>query len=177
MCCVITCICHSFVTTHLDCLSTKVTVVQFHSFQCFYHLVSRAKIETITEMFRGQDADRLISDGCHRKPDFVLDCIDDINTKAELISYCLRKNLKIITSMGAGGKSDPTKLRIGSLSDCVKDPLASKIKWKLKKLNVENYDDVTTIYSCEKPICNLLALDDEQAVTPQDYGTADYLRV
>ena len=128
-------------------------------------------------MFRGIDADRLISEGSSRTPDFVLDCIDDVNTKAELISYCLKKNLKIITSMGAGGKSDPTKLRIGSLSDCVRDPLASKIKWKLKKLNVDSYDNVTTIYSCEKPICNLLELDDEQVAAPQDYGTADYLRV
>ena len=128
-------------------------------------------------MFRGENAERLISEGGPRNPDFVLDCIDDVNTKAELISYCLQKKLKIITSMGAGGKSDPTKLRIGSLSDCVKDPLASKIKWKLKKLNVDNYESVTTIYSCEKPICNLLELDDEQAAAPQDYGTADYLRV
>jgi tRNA A37 threonylcarbamoyladenosine dehydratase len=34
----------------------------------------------------------------------------------------------VITSMGAGGKSDPTRLRIGTLADCVKDPLASKVK-------------------------------------------------
>ena len=91
----------------------------------------------------------------------MLDCIDDVNTKAELIAYCIKNDLPIITSMGAGGKADPTRIRIGSLSDCVKDPLASKIKWKLKKHDISP-DKVHTVYSCEKPVCNLLPLDDSQ---------------
>ena len=137
-------------------------------------VVPWASIESFPEMFRAADADRLISSG--RRPDFVLDCIDDVNTKAELIAYCQKNGLRVITSMGAGGKCDPTKIRIGTLSDCVKDPLASKIKWKLKKFEVKS-DDVVTIYSCEKPVCNLLPLDDEQAESPKEYGTADYLRL
>ena len=39
--------------------------------------------------------------------------------------------------MGAGGKADPTRLRISALADCINDPLASKIKWKLKKHEVD----------------------------------------
>ena len=90
-------------------------------------VVPWANIESKVEMFKGPDASRLLLiDG--NPPDIVLDCIDDVNTKAELIAYCIDHNIKVITSMGAGGKSDPTKLRIGMLSDCVNDPLASKIK-------------------------------------------------
>jgi tRNA A37 threonylcarbamoyladenosine dehydratase len=48
--------------------------------------------------FSGEHADRLLSGS----PDYVLDCIDDVNTKAELLAYCLKKGLRVLTSMGAG---------------------------------------------------------------------------
>ncbi|RYH06295.1 tRNA threonylcarbamoyladenosine dehydratase [archaeon] len=110
------------------------------------------------------------------QPDFVIDCIDDVNTKAELIAYCKQHNIAVLTSMGAGGKADPTRLRIAPLSDCINDPLCQKIKWKLKKYNVLP-DDVLSVFSIEKPICNLLPLDEEQRANPQDFGTVDYLRL
>lgn len=78
--------------------------------------------------------------------------------------------------MGAGGKSDPTKIRIGSLSDCVNDPLASKIKWKLKKFNVSP-DDVMTVFSAEKPVKDLLPLSDEQYASPEKYGAVENMRL
>ncbi len=55
-------------------------------------------VEAVPEMFRLQDADRLLEGA----PDYVLDCIDDVNTKAELIAYCTKHGIKILTSMGAG---------------------------------------------------------------------------
>lgn len=78
--------------------------------------------------------------------------------------------------MYAGAKADPTKLRIGKLTDCMKDPLASKIKWKLKKHDVA-VEDVTTVFSVEKPACNLVPLSDEQKAAPQDFGAVDYFRL
>lgn len=77
---------------------------------------------------------------------------------------------------GAGAKADPTKVRIGKLTDCVKDPLASKIKWKLKKHGVD-IEEITTVFSVEKPSCNLVPLSDEQKAAPQDYGAVDYFRL
>lgn len=78
-------------------------------------IVPWCQCEAITEMFRIEEADRLLQG----HPSMVIDCIDDVSTKAELIAYCLQNKLPIITSMGAGGKSDPTKLRISALSDCI----------------------------------------------------------
>ena len=46
-------------------------------------------------------------------PTYVLDCIDDIQTKSELLSYCKDQNLRVICSLGAGLKADPTRLCIG----------------------------------------------------------------
>jgi tRNA A37 threonylcarbamoyladenosine dehydratase len=135
-------------------------------------VVPWCNITAITEMFRAVDADRLLEGN----PDYVLDCIDDVNTKAELIAYCVNKNIKVFTSMGAGAKADPTKLRIATLVNCIHDPLASKIKWKLKKHSISP-DDVMCIFSIENPKANLLPLDDEQKQNPQDYGVVDYLRL
>lgn len=140
-------------------------------------IVPWCNIENITEMFVADNAERLLTQGI--EPIFVLDCIDDVNTKAELLHFCKQKSLKVITSMGAGGKSDPTKLCIGTLGDVVKDPLASKMKWKLKKLGLtsDDIDDIMTVYSAEKPQVELLPLSDEQHGNPQDFGAVEYLRL
>ena len=130
------------------------------------------RVDSVVEMFKGTEANRLLQGS----PTFVLDCIDDVTTKAELIAYCLKNDLRVITSMGAGGKADPTRLRVSPLSDCMNDPLASKIKWKLKKHGV-SAEEVMSVFSIEKPTVDLLPLDAEQAANPQDFGTMDYLRV
>lgn len=125
-------------------------------------IVPWCKIEDMNSFFSMKDADQLLAG----TPTFVLDCIDDVNTKAELIAYCLQRQLPVLTSMGAGGKADPTRLRIAPLSDCINDPLAQKIKWKLKKHNV-SAEQVLSIFSVEKPVVNLLSLDEEQKNAPQ----------
>jgi tRNA A37 threonylcarbamoyladenosine dehydratase len=125
-------------------------------------VVPWCNIEAHTEMFKQENAERLLEGS----PNIVLDCIDDISTKAELIAYCMKNNIKVLTSMGAGGKADPTRLRISTLSDCINDPLASKIKWKLKKHNVDP-EHVMSIFSVEKPICDLMPLEEEQKLNPQ----------
>ncbi len=151
-------------------------------------IVPWCKIEAITQMFRGSEACALLADN----PDFVLDCIDDVSTKAELIAYCLQNKIQVLTSMGAGGKADPTRLRVAPLTDCINDPLASKIKWKLKKHAVAA-EDVMCVFSAEKPRCDLLPLDEDQRLAPQvlkffkicilndiftqDYGSVDYVRL
>lgn len=90
----------------------------------FKSIVPWCEVEAVTEMFRADSAPELLGG----QPDYVLDCIDDVKTKAELLAYCTKHGIKVLTSMGAGGKSDPTRLRIGTLADCVKDPLASKVR-------------------------------------------------
>ncbi len=52
-------------------------------------------------------------------PDFVLDCIDDVKTKCELLAYCVKNKIRVMASMGAGAKADPTRLHIGDISDAI----------------------------------------------------------
>lgn len=57
-------------------------------------------------------------------PDFVLDCIDNLDTKAELIAYCCKNKIRVIASMGAGAKADPSRVQIADISETFEDPLA-----------------------------------------------------
>ena len=131
------------------------------------------QIEVINDMFRESNASSLLQGD----PAYVLDCIDDISTKAALIAYCTKNHIRVLTAMGAGGKADPTRIKIGTLKDCVRDPLASKIKWKLYKFHSIVPEDVIAVYSSEKPVVDLLPLTDEQKENPQEFGAVDYLRL
>jgi tRNA A37 threonylcarbamoyladenosine dehydratase len=49
-------------------------------------------------------------------PDFIVDCIDNIVTKTDLLEYCYKNKLRVICSGGAGMKADPTKIQIRDIS-------------------------------------------------------------
>ena len=51
--------------------------------------------------------------------DFVLDCIDDVKTKCDLLGYCVQHKIRVMTAMGAGAKADPTRIHIGDISDSI----------------------------------------------------------
>ena len=50
-------------------------------------------------------------------PDLVIDCIDDIETKVELIRYCVEKGIEIISSGGAGMRADPTRIQMRDIAE------------------------------------------------------------
>lgn len=50
-------------------------------------------------------------------PDFVVDAIDNINTKIDLMKYCYDRKLNVISSMGAGAKADPSRIQIADISE------------------------------------------------------------
>lgn len=64
--------------------------------------------------------------------DYVIDAIDSIRHKAAMIYYCRRNKIPIITTGGAGGLTDPTHIQIVDLSRTYNDPLASKVRAKLR---------------------------------------------
>ena len=84
------------------------------------------------------------------KIDFVIDACDTISTKILLIEECLKRNIKIISSMGMGKKIDPTKLKITDIRKTSYDKIAKVIRKKLKEDKV--YGKVPVIYSDEVPI-------------------------
>ncbi len=63
----------------------------------------------------------------------VVDCIDQVKAKAALVAHCRRNGIPVVTTGGAGGRSDPTRIRIDDLSRTTQDALASKLRAKLRK--------------------------------------------
>jgi tRNA A37 threonylcarbamoyladenosine dehydratase len=67
-----------------------------------------------------------------RTYDYVLDAIDSITFKAEMIYYCKHNKIPIITTGGAGGLTDPTMVQVQDLSRTINDPLVAKVRSRLR---------------------------------------------
>ena len=65
--------------------------------------------------------------------DGIVDAIDQVRAKAALIAHCRRTGVPLVTTGGAGGRTDPSQLRVDDLSRTVQDALASKVRARLRK--------------------------------------------
>ena len=92
-----------------------------------------------------EDISLLLNEGF----DFVVDAIDDVPVKVELIRQLKEKNIPFISSMGAGGKLDPSQIRLADISKTSGCPLARIMRSKLKEHNI--YKGVPTVFSPELP--------------------------
>ncbi|CAM9659342.1 unnamed protein product [Phaeothamnion confervicola] len=139
-------------------------------------IIPTLHIEAVTEMFRADTAAANGNDD-DDAPAFVLDCIDDVGSKCELMAECGRRKLRVVCSLAAACKSDPTRLCISSLADANRDPLASKLKWRLKKTELDP-EAVSCVFSSERPVATLLPLTEEQqAGRPEEFGAVEHFRV
>lgn len=101
------------------------------------------------ELFGAKSADAQLSpwkDG--QKPDYVIDAIDNIDSKVALLHYCHTNHIPVISAMGAGCKSDPTRVFIGDISASAEDPLSRSTRQKLRRLGVK--DGIPVVFSSEK---------------------------
>lgn len=74
-----------------------------------------------------------LADYVLKEYDYVIDAIDNVRVKAALIAFCKRHKIKLITTGGAGGQTDPTQIQITDLSKTIQDPLAAKVRSLLRK--------------------------------------------
>ncbi|SEM31716.1 tRNA A37 threonylcarbamoyladenosine dehydratase [Mesobacillus persicus] len=85
--------------------------------------------------------------------DFVVDASDTISYKIHLAKECLKRDIPIISSMGAANKMDPTRFQIADISKTHTDPLAKVIRTRLRKEGI--HKGVTVVFSDESPIVTL----------------------
>lgn len=76
------------------------------------------------------------------KPDYIADCIDAVADKCDLIAEALGRNIPILSSMGTGGKTDASLLRLGDIAKTEMDPLARAVRRQLRKLGVNHLNVV-----------------------------------
>ena len=81
--------------------------------------------------------------------DYVVDCIDTVAAKLELIRRCYELHEHIISSMGAANKMDATAFRVADINQTQIDPLAKVIRKKLRKLGIES---LKVVFSEETPL-------------------------
>ena len=81
--------------------------------------------------------------------DYVVDCIDTVTAKIEIVVQCKNLNIPIISAMGTGNKLDPSKLEITDIYKTNICPLAKVMRKELRKRNI---DSLKVIYSKEEPI-------------------------
>lgn len=83
------------------------------------------------------------------KFDYVVDAVDDVKAKLEIITQAKQNDVTVISAMGAGNKLDPLQLKIADISKSTVCPLAKKIRQELKKMQIFG---VKCAFSTEKPI-------------------------
>jgi tRNA A37 threonylcarbamoyladenosine dehydratase len=112
------------------------------------------KAEVITHLtfLNSNNSDELICEDYN----YIVDAIDTISSKIELIIKAKEKNVPIISSMGAGNKLDPTRFEVVDIKKTSMCPMARVMRRELKKRNI---DSLKTVYSKEEPITPISECD------------------
>lgn len=80
---------------------------------------------------------------------YVIDCIDTVSSKLDIIEYCYNRNIPIISCMGTGNKLDPLQFEITDIYKTSVCPLAKVMRKELKSRNIQK---LKVLYSKEIPI-------------------------
>lgn len=80
--------------------------------------------------------------------DYIVDCIDTLSAKVDLIKGCMDRKLNIISSMGAGGKLDPSQIKVADLSKTYECNLARYVRKRLQALGIKK--GLKVVFSSEK---------------------------
>ncbi|ADD02301.1 UBA/THIF-type NAD/FAD binding protein [Thermoanaerobacter mathranii subsp. mathranii str. A3] len=106
-----------------------------------------AQVLTFKEFYSSKNSDKLLS----KEYDYVIDAIDRVPSKVDLIAKCTLLGIPIISSMGAGNKLDPTKFEVGDIYQTSVCPLAKVMRRELRKRGIKS---LKVVYSKEEPIKN-----------------------
>ena len=104
--------------------------------------------------------------------DYVLDCIDSITPKLNLIVACKRNRVKVISSMGAGGKMEASKVKVSCISNSTNCLLAKTIRKRLKEYKI---DKLKVVFSSEIQDESSLKMTDGTNYKRSFYGTNSYM--
>ena len=103
---------------------------------------------------------------------FAVDAIDTLSPKVHLIKGALDRNIPLVSSMGAGAKLDPTKIRVADIANTHHCPLAHMLRKRLHKLNI--HSGFLAVFS-EEPVRHNSIVIDEQTNKKSNAGTISYL--
>lgn len=106
------------------------------------------KVTAYKKLYNSETAKELLSDDYN----YVVDAIDMVSSKLDLIERCKSRRIPVISAMGAGNKLNPAMLEVADIYETSICPLARVMRRELKKRNIK---DLKVVYSKEKPITPL----------------------
>lgn len=105
-----------------------------------------AQIDARPLFISGAEVESAIPPYC----DFYLDCIDSLNSKANLIAALVQRNARFATALGTGGRLDPSRLRLSPIWESHGCPLARTVKQRIRRLGLGEKDFVMSVWSDER---------------------------
>ena len=130
----------------------------------------KLNLKKIYEFLEPERMDEILT---QEKFDYVLDCIDSLSPKLALIITCKRNKIKLVSAMGAGGKTDPSKVMVRDISKTNNCFLAKQIRKKLKKEQI--HKGFRCVFSTEIQDENSLKMTDGSNYKKSFYGTISYM--
>jgi tRNA A37 threonylcarbamoyladenosine dehydratase len=127
------------------------------------------KLNVIAEF---QDPEKMIL-LLQQKFDYVIDAIDSITPKVHLIKTAKEQGHRIVSCMGAGGKMDPTQLKVLDVSKTVHCPMAYYLRKRLKEVGIKN--GIKAVFSTELPDKKSIMKTDGTNFKKSAYGTISYI--
>lgn len=105
--------------------------------------------------------------------DYVFDCIDSVQPKQYVIVACKRQGVRVISSMGAGGRVDPSRVQVADISQTFNCPFAQQVRKGLKRKGVRR--GVTVVFSSEPVDRDTCMMTDGNRFKKSFYGTISYI--
>lgn len=128
------------------------------------------KIQKINRFLEPEEMMELVE---NQNFNYIIDCIDSLSPKVELLKIAKRKKVKIVSCMGAGGKLDPSKILVRDLSKTNHCLLAKQVRKRLKKEKIDK--GIRCVFSSEIQDEESLILTDGKNYKKSFYGTISYI--
>ncbi len=127
------------------------------------------EINTIKTFISFENIEKILTE---ENPDYVIDAIDTLNPKVDLIKSCLKLNFPVVSYMGAGGKSDPQKIHIEDIENTYNCGLARMLRKRLHKSDIRS--GFKAVFSSEKADINSIVIE-ETKNKKTNLGTVSYM--
>lgn len=107
------------------------------------------------------------------QPDYIIDAIDSITPKITFLKFAYENNIPLVSSMGAGGKLDPTQIKVVDISKTIICPFAQQVRKVLKQHKI--YKGIKVVFSPEPSVKESLLMTDGTNYKKSAYGTMSYM--
>ena len=130
----------------------------------------KLNLTQINEFLNPERMGQILDEG---KFDYILDCIDSVTPKLTLLIAARRRKIKVVSSMGAGGKTDPSKVMVLDISKTHNCYLAKQVRKRLKKEKINK--GISCVFSNEIQNEESLKMTDGSNYKRSFYGTISYI--